>query len=300
MLKPLLVLAISLAFARGVAAQEPTLVRVNIFPTASYIGTYVGVAHGMFARHGLKVEVQVTPNSQAQRDGLAGGKFEVAHAAVDNAVAMAEVAKHDVIIVTGGDSGLNEFMVRPEIGSLADIRGKILVVDAPNTAYALVAKKILKNGGLLEGRDYKLREIGGTHQRIEAMEKDPTAVSGMLNPPFSFSARDKGMKSLGYAIDLIGPYQAGGAFVMRSWARANPGVLDRYVAGYIEAVRFVLAPANRAQVVALLVTHLKQEQKVAERTYDALVDPRSGMAKDARFDIEGFKAVLARSGLGRR
>ena len=56
---------------------------------------------------------------------------------------MIEVAKQDVVIVTGGDSGMNEFFVQPEVKSFADLRGRTLVVDAPDTAYALQAKKIL-------------------------------------------------------------------------------------------------------------------------------------------------------------
>ena len=65
---------------------------------------------------------------------------------------MIEVAKQDVIIVTGGDSGMNEFFVQPYVRSFADLRGRILVVDAPDTAYALLAKKILLKHGLEDGR----------------------------------------------------------------------------------------------------------------------------------------------------
>jgi ABC-type nitrate/sulfonate/bicarbonate transport system substrate-binding protein len=115
----------------------------------------------------------------------------------------------------------------------------------------------------------------------------------MLNPPFSFAAKDKGLKSLGRAIDILGPYQAGGAFVMRPWARANAPLLERYIAAYIESVRMTMDPANRAQVVSLIATRLKQDAKVAERTYQALMEPRFGLAPDAKFDMEGFKAVLA-------
>ena len=32
---------------------------------------------------------------------------------------------------------------------------------------------------------------------------------------------NKGLKSFGRAIDLIGPYQGGGLFVMRAWGAAN-------------------------------------------------------------------------------
>jgi ABC-type nitrate/sulfonate/bicarbonate transport system substrate-binding protein len=282
-----------LGLAAPAAAQEPVLVRVNTFPTASYSPLFVGIANGVFEKRGIKIDLQFTPNSQAQRDGLANGAFEIAYAAVDNAVAMVELAKQDVIIVTGGDTGMNEFMARAEIKSIADIRGKTVIVDAPNTAYALLAKKILKNAGLLEGKDYALKSIGGTRERIEAMEKSAENVAGMLNPPFSFAAKDKGLKSFGRATDLLGPYQAGGAFVMRSWARANGPLLERYIAAYIESLRMTMAPANRAQVISLIATRLKQDPKVAERTYEALMEPRFGFAPDARFDMEGFRAVLA-------
>ena len=281
------------AFSSGVAAQAPPLVRVNAFPTAGYAALYVGIANGVFEKRGVRVELQFTRSSQAQRDGLARGDFEIAYAAVDNAVAMVETAKQDVIIVTGGDTGMNEFMARPEIKSIQEIRGKNLIVDAPNTAYALLAKKILKNAGLVEGRDYTVKPVGGTRERIEAMEKSPENVAGMLNPPFSNAAKEKGMRSFGRATDLLGPYQAGGAFVMRDWARANGALLERFIAGYIEAARMTLDPANRAQVVSLIAERLKQDPKVAERSYESLTERGFGLAPDAKFDMDGFQAVLA-------
>jgi ABC-type nitrate/sulfonate/bicarbonate transport system substrate-binding protein len=291
--RPLLACALALGPAAPAAPQELAPVRVNSFPSASYSPLYLGIANGVFEKRGIKVDLQFTPNSDSQREGLAKGTFDIAYAAVDNAVAMVELAGQDVIIVTGGDTGMNELIARPEIRSIADIRGKNLVVDAPNTAYALLAKKVLKNEGLLEGRDYALKPIGGTPQRLEAMEKSADNAAAMLSPPFSFAAKDKGLKSFGRAIDLLGPYQAGGAFVMRAWARANAPLLERYIAAYIESVRMTMAPANRAQVISLIATRLKQDPKVAERSYQALMEPRFGLAPDAKFDMEGFRAVLA-------
>src|SRR4051812_17412275 len=119
------------------------LVRVNTFPNAKALPFHAGIAAGIFARHGIRLELAFTDNSKNQRDGLAAGKFDVAQAALDNAVAMIEVAKADVLIVGGGDSGMNEFFVQEDIKSFEDLRGRILVVDAPDTAYALQAKKIL-------------------------------------------------------------------------------------------------------------------------------------------------------------
>jgi len=289
--KALLAAAIA-CFAASAAAQETTL-RVNVFPSSTNLALLMGIDKGVFARRGLKIEVQNTPNSDLQRAGLAAGKFEIAHAAVDNALAMVEGARQDAIIVLGGDGGLNEFMVRPEIGSFADIRGKVVAVDAPNTAYALVAKKILKLNGLIEGKDYTVSAVGGTLQRSQKVASDPTLVASMVNPPFSFMVREKGLKSMGRAQDLIGPYQAGGAFVMRAWAKANGEVLERYIAAYIESTRIAMDPANRAEALKVLEQRFKLAPRLAEQTYDALMTPGYGLARDARFDMQGFRNVIS-------
>lgn len=284
---------VALAASGGAAAAPETPLRVNVFPGSPNLPIFTGLERGIFAKHGLKVELQNTPNSQEQRAGLAAGKFEIAHAAVDNAVAMVETAGCDAVIVMGGDASMNEFMVRPEIGGIADIRGRILAVDAPNTAYALVAKKILKNHGLIEGRDYSVRPVGGTMQRSQAIATDPELAAGMVNLPFSITIRKQGLKSLGRSCDLIGPYQATGAFVMRSWAQANGDALERYIAAYVESLRAAMYPANQGEAAATLVKHLNLDPQVAELTVAQLMIPGFGLTPDARFDMEGFRTVLA-------
>src|SRR2546422_10972800 len=85
-----------------------TPLRVKMFPGAQALPVMAAASQGIFERHGLKVEVLFTVNSQEQRDGLAAGEFQIAQAAVDNAVAMVEPARHDVVIVTGGASRMNQ------------------------------------------------------------------------------------------------------------------------------------------------------------------------------------------------
>jgi hypothetical protein len=266
--------------------------RVNVFNTSSNLPLRAALANGYFAERGLQVQVQNTPHSDAQRAGLAGGAFEIAHAAVDNAVAMVESAGEDVVIVCGGDAGMNEFMVRAEIDSIDGLRGKLLAVDAPHTAYALAAKKILKNHGLLEQRDYGLRLAGGTGQRAAAMAADPQLAAAMINPPFSFTVLAQGLKSLGSQFALLGPYQATGAFVLRRWADGHSHALEQYLAAYIEGQRYVMNPAHREQVLAMLASAFDLAPAVAQATYDALLAPGAGLAPDARLNFEGFTAVL--------
>lgn len=275
------------------SSAEPALIRVNIFNTSSNLPLLVAVNEGYFARRQLTIVVQHTPNSDIQRAGLAAGQFEIAHAAVDNAVAMVESAGQEVVIVCGGDAGMNDLMVRAEINTIADLRGKLLAVDAPGTAYALAAKKILKNHGLLENRDYGVKLAGGTGLRSAAMVADPQLAASMINPPFSFTVREQGLKSLGSQYSLLGPYQATGAFVQRQWAAANADALKRYLAAYIEGHRHVLNPANRVAMIALLCDQFQLSASAAEGTYEVLVAPGSGLAPDAAFSHPGFQTVLS-------
>ena len=247
-------LAFAVLLAAGPArAQEPVPLRVNTFPNAKALPLHAGIAKGIFEKRGLKIDLHLTENSRSQRDGLAAGKFDVVHSAVDNALAMIEIGKHDVVIMTGGDSGMNEFFVQSEVKSFADMRGRTLVVDAPDTAYALQAKKILAQNGLKDGPDYKVKPVGAGVYRFKAMVESKDNAAAILNLPFTVQAEQLGMRSLGRTTDMLGPYQAAGAFAMRAWARDNTAVLERYIAAFVESLRWTRDPANRAENIALLV-----------------------------------------------
>ena len=266
--------------------------RVNVFAGATNLPLLTAINKGFMAERRLTIEIQNTPDSDQQRAGLAAGRFEIALAAIDNALAMVEAAKQDVIIVSGGDASMNEFMARG-INSVAEMRGKVLAVDAPNTAYGLAAKKILKNAGLIEGRDYTVRAVGGSMARANALSSNAELGGGMLNPPFTYQLREKGLNSLGTQFSLIGAYQATGAFVMRKWAGENSGALERFLSAYIEGQRYAMNPANKAEMVKLLAERFKLAPAVAEGTYAALTTPGSGLAPDARLSMDGFRNVLA-------
>ena len=291
-LRSMAAFALSLAAVAAGAADLAPL-RVKVFPGAQNLPIFVGLAKGVFEKHGLKIDLQFTASSPDQRDGLAAGAFEIAHAAVDNAVAMVEVARQDVVIVTGGDSGMNEFFVQPYVRSFVDLRGRILVVDAPDTAYALLAKKILLKHGLTEGRDYVVKPVGRGELRLKAMASDKENAAAILNLPFTIQAEQLGLKSLGSTVDMLGPYQANGAFVQRAWAKANSALLERFIAAYVESLRWSLQTGNRDEAVGLLMERLKLSRDIAERTWHLLADPARGFTPDARFDRKGFDNMLA-------
>jgi ABC-type nitrate/sulfonate/bicarbonate transport system substrate-binding protein len=271
---------------------EPQPIRVIAFGGVSTVPLLVAEDQGLFARHGVAPVVEFTPNSKVLREGLAAGTYDIAHAAVDNAIAMVDTAGADVVIVMGHDDSMNELFVQPAIESIPALRGKTVIVDAPNTAYALQARKILLDQGLEPGRDYTLAVVGGTPLRLKAMKENPEYAASMLNPPFSIQAGRAGLKSLGTAAQLIGPYQGPGAFVLRAWGREHRDALVGYIAAYIEALRWFLDPANKTEAVEFLATKLNLEPEVAEQAYAQAVASPGGLAPDAQLSIEGLKNVL--------
>ena len=297
LLRPALLACTALLLAACASAPPPALVdtklRVNVFAGATNLPLLTAINKGFMAERKLTIEIQNTPDSDQQRAGLAAGRFDIALAAIDNALAMVESAKQDVIIVSGGDASMNEFMARGNVNSVADMKGKVLAVDAPNTAYGLAAKKILKNAGLIEGRDYTVRAVGGSMARANALASNAELGGGMLNPPFTYQLREKGLKSLGTQFNLLGAYQATGAFVMRKWASDNSGALERFLSAYIEGQRYAMNPANRAEMIQLLAGRFKLAPDVAAGTYAALTTPGSGLSPDARLSMDGFRNVLA-------
>lgn len=275
--------------AMHVPAQEGERQAIRVISIPGIpLPVVVAKEHGMFARYGLDVAAEAAPNSDVLRATLAAGKADIAHSAVDNAVAMAEGS---VVIVMGGESSLNELVAQPEIHSLGELRGKTLIVDAPNTAFALQLKKILLDNKLRAGRDYEIKAVGTTPQRFQAMRQHKEYAASMLGPPTSISAKHEGFVSLASTQQAIGSYQSTGAFVTRGWAYDHHDVLVRYLAAYIEAQRWLLDQANQQQVTDLLMKQWHLPPPIAEETY-AMLKKGNWFEPDARFDVEGFKNVL--------
>ena len=216
----------------------------------------------------------------------------MAHAAVDNEVAMYESGDTDVAIVMGGEGSTNELIAQAGIHAISDLRGKTLIVDAPHTAYALQLKKILLSNGMRPGRDYELKPVGSTPVRLQAMRDNKAYAASMLGVPTSILARADGFVSLGNTQNLIGAYQGIGAFVKRSWAKDNSALLINYIAASVEAQRWLMASANKQKTIALMQKEWKLTPEVAAQTYAAEIEVPGGFEKDARFDLDGFRNVL--------
>jgi ABC-type nitrate/sulfonate/bicarbonate transport system substrate-binding protein len=280
-----------LAASPQTARADDTKLTIMAFVGIQNLPLFAAQSQGFFAKHGLSVDMKIAPSSEVLRQGLADGKWQIAHTAFDNAVAMADVAKVDVVGLIGGDRTFNRLIVQPEIKAIGDLRGKTIVVDAVNTAYAFQFYEILAQNGLNKG-DYTVKSVGATFKRLAEMQQDKTAAAAIINAPFSLLGVKSGLKDMGPVMNVIGPYQATAGFSLRAWAKANPDTVVKYLQAYIEGLRWGLDPKNRDAATALLAERLKLTPELAAECYALITDPAIGLAKDGKFDMDGFKNVL--------
>jgi ABC-type nitrate/sulfonate/bicarbonate transport system substrate-binding protein len=271
--------------------REQTHLTVMVFAGTQTLPLYAAQARGYFEKRSLTVELKPAPNSEEQRAGLAAGRYQIVHGAADQCVALVEVAKVDAMIVAGGDDGFNHLFVQPEIRSIADLRGRTLVADVADTGWSFVLYDILKRHGLSRG-NIVIHEAGAPFRRFEAMRDDKTMAAAILNPPFAIHARRAGLKDMGAVVDTIGPYLGTVPYVLRAWANANADTLSGYLASCIEGLRWVLNPANQADAIKLVGERLNVPADIAAEMVATATHPVRGLAKDATFDLEGFRTVL--------
>jgi len=265
---------------------------VNCNPTAKALPFHAGLAQGIFERRGIALELVSTNSSRAQRDGIANGDFQIVHVAIDNAVSMRDDDGVDVVAVMGGDPGMNELIVTPDIQRIEDIKGGRLFVDAPDTAFALQAYRIFADKGLLRDRDYEVVAVGRGELRVLALKDHPQKSSAVLNVPYSLETKAMGMRSLGDTTDFIGPYQAGSAFGLRSWFASHQELTIRYIAAYVECLSFVLDPANQVLCADICISKLKIDTSMADEAVRLLRVPKYGLDPTAAMDRGAVENTL--------
>ena len=70
-----------------------------VFQGVQNLPLFAAQTRGFFGKRELEVEIKIAPTSDEMRNGLAEGRYQIVHGAIDNAVAMAEVAKADIAVV---------------------------------------------------------------------------------------------------------------------------------------------------------------------------------------------------------
>jgi ABC-type nitrate/sulfonate/bicarbonate transport system substrate-binding protein len=284
--------AVALGFAvAGVAHAQETKLTVMVFRGGQNLPLFAAQEQGFLAKRGLSVNVIFAPSADELPRVLGDGRVQIIHSTSDNVVKIHDRDKLDAALIVGGDNAHNHIIVQQDIGKLEDLRGQTIALDTSTSGYAFMLFAILKQHGLNKG-DYGVKTVGATPRRLQAMINDKSNKAAVLNPPFSIQAVKAGLKDMGSAVSMIGPYQGPAGYTLRSWAKANEETLVKYLQAYIEGVRWALDRANKEVATQMLARRLELPPDIAAAVYDIITDKDEGFAKDGRFDLEGFKNVL--------
>lgn len=210
---------------------------------------------GLFAREGLDVEQVITPSSTVQMRGLGDGTFQMAFTNFDNVLSWSGRDGGPELAAVAQLQGSVELSLwaRPETPTIASLRGKPLAADAPDTAFALVLRRILQLHGLEMGRDYALLAVGATSARLESMRKGET-FAAMLNPPQDRQAAEVGFVKLVDAVDAIPTYPGGSVVaVNRAWAEANRQQVVGFLRAWLAGGRWAAENRDAATDIAARV-----------------------------------------------
>lgn len=232
-------------------AQTSLPIRFNTFSANAAV--IIAEARGLFANEGLSVETTITRSSTEQMRGLSQGTFDIASTAFDNVLAWSGREGADIHAVSQASERIYlPVYVRPEIEDWEDLRGRVLAVDAVDTAYALVLRRILLAHDLDFSRgDYELDGVGATGPRLESM-KSGSAFAGILNPPWDKRAEEAGMKRFADYREVLPDYPGGVFAVTKDWAGSHRKELVGFLRCLIQATRWGNDPANENEALKLL------------------------------------------------
>jgi ABC-type nitrate/sulfonate/bicarbonate transport system substrate-binding protein len=262
-LSAIVIASLSLTILMPIAyAQQKELrpIQLNVFREDP--ATVIGRLKGFFANEGLDVKVTRTANSTDQMRGLSNGTYHIASTAFDNVLGWSGRESAELIAVAQIiDKAVLPVFVRPEIKQWSDLRGKKLAVDAVDTAFALVLRKVLLAKGLdLTRGDYELVAVGNTPLRLESMKRGET-FAGILTPPVDSQAMAAGMMRLGDSSEVLPDFPNTIFAVKRDWAQSQRQNLVAFLRAWLAAAAWIRA--NRDEAVNMVAAELKVNAKTA-------------------------------------
>jgi len=259
-------------------------IRLNVFRIDA--ASSMARAQGFFAAEGLEIEVTETANSTEQMRGLSQGKYELITGGFDNVLAWSGREGTDLVAVAQpSDKTVFRVIVRPEIKSWSDLKGKKLAADAVDTAFALVLRRILLARGLDFNRgDYELLAVGATNARFESLMRGET-FAAILNPVLEVKAATAGMWRIGDSQEVLPDYPNTIIAINRASGEKSRTTLVSYLRAWLKGLDWARNPLNHGAATKIIAGDLKlNPQQAAERLAE--------LSATGNLNVPGLQVVL--------
>jgi len=230
----------------------------------------VAVDTGIFARNGLNAEVLYIAGSPNTIKATIAGDVQFASVGTSASV-QADLGGANLIAVATGSPGLAfRLYSRPEINSVADLKGKRIVEGQIGSDPDLALKLALPRAGLAYN-DVQLLHVDGNNPGEMSAYKSSGAEAMILTAGgFGQAEKEFGAKML---LDIQAqkiPYNQAAMVATRTWIDAHPDETQRFVRSYAEALKYIVQ--NRDQAIKIIEKYTKNDDHaVSAEAYDFYV-----------------------------
>jgi len=264
----IIVVAAAMLIARAASAQEMSLRAVYNAVSGVMAPIWVAQEGGLFTKHGVNVDLKYLAATTAVQ-GMVGGGEEVG--LVGNQGIDAKLEGADLIYVA---SGLPTFVFqvygRPEIKSMADLKGKVVAVTQPSASTDYAMRIVLKRNGLEPDKDVKIlyaQDIAAVFTSVS----NGNASAGIISAPTSLKAKAAGLKPILNITELRIPFLFTGMLSSPKIMREKNEPLTRFLLGYIEAMAVIRR--DKETTMKSMGKFLKtNDREVLESVYDDYKD----------------------------
>ena len=177
-------------------------------------------------------------------------------------------------------------VVRPEINTAGDLKGKVFAVSSFGNTQAILTEKHLQHYGLKKG-EYQLLAMGATPARVAALEKN--IAQGSLMPlPTNVQMENRGYRLLGNTAEIVA-HPIAGLGAHEEKIKKDSDSIKRVIRATLRSLQ--LLQTSPKETVKILMDWTRANEKDAVRSLE-LAKPgfsNNGMLTDDDLSIEwGF------------
>jgi NitT/TauT family transport system substrate-binding protein len=233
----ILIAAQLLPAGTAVAQQLKSITVVYTIVSGDSAAFWVAQEKGLFRKYGLDAHLDFITGSNQTIAAMMAGKVDFTNAG-GGAVVDADLAGGDAVMIGAiVPYFLMSMYSQPEIQTVKDLKGKRIAVTALGTATDFARRIIVQRAGLNPERDTLPLQTKGPSEVLQAV-LTKNAEAGMMVPPMTVIARQKGLKEL---VDLIGmkvPYIQTSVATTRRMLQKDPATAENFLKAIIEATAF--------------------------------------------------------------
>jgi ABC-type nitrate/sulfonate/bicarbonate transport system substrate-binding protein len=230
---------------------------------------YIAAQKGFFAAENLDVEINFAQSGAAVTQQLTGGAFDVVlSVGISDPIHANDKGAALALIRIIGNTPPYALIGKPELKTIADLKGKTVSVGQVNDPTTLYWERMATANGLKRG-DYEELSAGVAASRFAALRAG-IADAAFVLPPINFQANAAGYVTLGFAADYVKDLPFTGMIVRKDWAAGHAVVAKRLLAATDKSVAWFADDTHRGQAIDLLVSAAHTEKEDADASYDLL------------------------------